>query len=138
MHRMTLSLLVAVALGVLLLSCGASVLAIWWSVMPRPGRYKAALVSALLALATGYFGVAHVNLHASRSVNGHVEWSLNSHWFFVAALILGGIALVLTLWKWRQANLPSAKLSEGPGTESLSESSATANSGFTKEPPSLG
>lgn len=134
---MTLSLLVAVALGVFLLSCGASGFAIWWSVKSRPGRYKAALVSALLALATGYFGVAHVNLHASRSVNGHVEWSLNSHWFFVAALILGGIALVLTLWKWRQANLPSAKLSEGPGTESLSESSATANSGFTKEPPSV-
>jgi hypothetical protein len=133
---MTLSLLIAAALGVFLVSCSASVLAIWWTLIPQPGRYKAALVSSVLALAVGYFGAAHVNLHASRSVNGHVEWSLNSHWFFVTALILGGIALVLTLWKWWQANAAATKLRGGLCTESLSESRAVTNSGFTKEPPS--
>jgi len=105
---MTLNTLIALALAVWLVSCGASVLALYWNTVARAQRCRAALVSSCLAILTAYLGLSRVQLSASKTVNGHVEWSVNSRWFFTAALILGAASLALTLWNRRQAASRSA------------------------------
>ena len=100
---MTFGTLIAAAVAVWLLSCGASVLALYWSRGARARRYRAALVSSGVAILTAYLGLSRVHLSATRTVDGHVQWSLNSRWFFIAALMLGAAALGLAIWSWRQA-----------------------------------
>src|SRR5438067_12329176 len=99
---MTISTLVALVSAVWLLSCGASVLALYWNVVARVQRRRAAFVSSCVALLIAYGGLSRVRLNASKTVNGHVEWSVDSRWFFTAALILGAAALAVTLWNWRR------------------------------------
>jgi protein-S-isoprenylcysteine O-methyltransferase Ste14 len=102
-------ILIGMAAGLWLLSCGAAVLGLRWN-FGEERRFKASLVASLVSLALGYVGMSRVHLSASRTVNGHVQWSLNSKWFFVAALILGGVSLVFTLWN---------QIKQGRGKETL-------------------
>ena len=99
---MTYKILVALASGVWLLSCGASLLALYWNLMAGSQRLRAAFVSSCAALLIGYFGMLWVRLKASKTVNGHVEWSINSYWFFLGALVLAAASVALTLWNWRK------------------------------------
>lgn len=104
---MTFTVLIAVSAGVWLLGCAAGLLGIRWSLAPGLPRFGAAVVSSCVALAIGYLGMTHLALAASRTVNGRVQWSLNSKWFFLATLTLGVLALGLTLWKrWKGSVRP--------------------------------
>jgi protein-S-isoprenylcysteine O-methyltransferase Ste14 len=100
---MTFNMLVALVSAVCLFSCGASLLGLYWSIVARAQRHRAAMVSCCVAPLIAYLGLSRLHLRASKTVNGRLEWSLDSGWFFIGALVLGGAALVLTLWKWRQA-----------------------------------
>jgi len=101
---MTLGALIALAAAVWLLSCAASVLARYWNIVAPAPRLRAAFISSGLALLLGYWGLGWIQLHASKTVNGRVEWSINSRWFFIGALVLGAASLALTLWNWRKAS----------------------------------
>jgi hypothetical protein len=67
-------------------------------------RFLTSLILCLTALAFGYLGLTHYQLKASKTVNGQLVWSLNSHWFFVATVILALLALAYTVWRHRKAN----------------------------------
>jgi|SRR3954468_10413982 hypothetical protein len=97
---MTFSTLIALAAGVWILSCALSLLALYWN---RTGsqRLRAAFVWSCVALLLAYFGLSRMQLNGSKTVNGQLVWSLNSRWFFVAAMVLGAASLACTLWRWR-------------------------------------
>jgi hypothetical protein len=100
---MTFGTPIMLASAVWLLSCGASVVALYWNVAGRARRGRAALVSSCVALLIAYGGLSRIRLSASKTVDGHIEWSVDSRWFFAGALILGAATLALTLWNWRRA-----------------------------------
>jgi hypothetical protein len=115
---MTFSTLIALALAVWLLSCGASLLALYWNLVAAAQRLRAAFISSCVALLIGYLGVSRIQLNASKTVNGQVAWSFHSRWFFIGALLLGGASLALTLWKWRKASsrfAPGSQAGEAGG-----------------------
>ncbi|HWH70445.1 MAG TPA: hypothetical protein VNT26_13745 [Candidatus Sulfotelmatobacter sp.] len=104
---MPISLFIGVGVALWLASCVAALLAIRWSRVPGRRRFPAALASSCLALALGYLGWSHYHFAASKTVNGHVQWSVNSKWFFLAALLLGAGSLAWALWSARKtATLP--------------------------------
>ncbi len=87
-----------------LASCGASLLSLYWSIRGAFERRWHALISCGVALLLAYLGLSRIQFHALKTVNGHVVWSFNSKWFFVGALVLAAISLVLAFWNWRKAN----------------------------------
>jgi hypothetical protein len=97
---MSFNTLIGLATGLWLFTCAAGLLAIWWGVAAEPPKFRAGLVSSCLALGAGYLGISRFHFAASKTVNGHLKWSINSKWFFVGALILAAASLVLTLWKF--------------------------------------
>jgi hypothetical protein len=145
---MTFGTLIALALAVWLLSCGASLLALYWNIVAAVQRLRAAFISSCVALLIGYWGVSQIQLNASRTVNGRVAWSFHSRWFFIGALVLGGASLALTLWNWRKASsrlAPGAQAGKACGSFA-DEPGATPNggpatpcgsSGVTEGPPSV-
>lgn len=99
---MNLGTLIAIASAVWLLSCGASLAALYCNLKAGSQWRRPALIFSGAALLIGYLGFSRIQLHASRMVNGHLQWSVNSRWFFLTALVLGGAALALTLWNARK------------------------------------
>jgi hypothetical protein len=89
----------AIPAVVWLLSLGASSLALCWSLAPAKRRMAASLISSLLGLAVAWFGYSKVQVSASKTVNGVLQWSINSKWFFLAAMILAAASVGLALWK---------------------------------------
>ncbi|HWY76411.1 MAG TPA: hypothetical protein VN281_12375, partial [Verrucomicrobiae bacterium] len=81
-----------------------ALLALCWSMARGSERFRAALISACVALVIAWLGISRCHVTASSTVNGHVRWSLNSNWFFTASLVAGGAALTLTLWNRRKAH----------------------------------
>jgi hypothetical protein len=124
---MTLGILLGIVCAVWLMSCGASLLSIYWNLKAGFERRWPARISCGVALLLAYLGLRRIQFHASRTVNGHVEWSFNSKWFFLGALVLAVISLALTLWSWRKAGSPA-------GTGPL-KGGAAGN--FGKEPEAL-
>ena len=106
---MTFNTYVALACVVWLLSCGASLLALYWNIK-APQRPRAAFILSCAALVFAYGGLSRIQLHASKTVNGHLMWSINSRWFFVGALVLGAASLAWSLWNWTKAKSGSAAL----------------------------
>jgi len=143
---MTFKILVALASGVWLLSCVASLLALYWNLRAGSQRLRAAFISSCAGLLIGYLGVARIQLNASQTVNGHLAWSINSRWFFVGALLLAAASATLTVWNWRKGR---RRLAAGAVTREASGHSgagAPANggpagnvgsSGVTGGPPSM-
>lgn len=133
---MTFYGLIALASAVWLLSCAASALALYWNVAAPVQRLRAAFISSCLALLIGYLALGRIQLNASKTVNGHVQWSINSRWFFIGALVLGGASLVLTLRNWRRASsrlVPASQAGEAGGRFGV-EPGAAPNAGPTAPP----
>jgi hypothetical protein len=91
-----------------MLSCSASLIAMYLSMRAAAKRWWAAIVSCGVGLTTAYWGLTRMQLHASKTVNDHVVWSFNSRWFFIAALVLAFASLALTLWTRRNAGKSNA------------------------------
>lgn len=81
-----------------LASIGACIIA--WFVK----RFWISLTLSLFALATGYLGLTHYQVNASKTVNGQLVWSFNSRWFFITTVVLAFLTLAYTIWKHRRAN----------------------------------
>ena len=145
---MTFGTLISLASAVWLLSCGGSLLALYWNIMAGAQRLRSAFIASCVALLVGYLGLSRIHLNASKAVNGHVEWSINSRWSFLGALVLGAASLALTLWNWRKA---SSRLAAGPLTRAGSgnhgdepgappnggPAKPLGNSGAVEGPPSV-
>jgi hypothetical protein len=101
---MTFSTLIALAAALWILSCTASSLALYFNFRAGPGKWRAASILSGVALLISYYGLSHVHIGASKTVNNHVVWSVNSQWFFVGALVLGAASLAFSLWNWRKAH----------------------------------
>jgi len=101
---MSIYLLIGVVAVLWLFSFAAGVFGLRWTIVPGARRVRAALVASCLALASAYVGLSWLRLSASRTVNGHVEWSFNSKWFFLSSLLLGAVSLALALWNWKKAD----------------------------------
>lgn len=99
---MSISSFIACGAALWLFSCGAALTAILWSRLSGRRRSWAALVFSCLALVSSYLGLSRYHFEASKTVNGHVQWSINSKWFFLAAFVLAVFSLALTLWnRWK-------------------------------------
>jgi hypothetical protein len=131
---MSFSLLIALASVVWLLSCGASMLALYWSLRAGSTRWRGPLVLSCVALLASYVGLSRVQFHASKTVNGNVEWSFNSRWFFLAALVLGAASLAISFWKYSKVRGLDAAASrpDSAGENSGEEPDAASKDGATK------
>jgi len=107
---MTFGILVAIACIVWVLSCALSLLAVYWNTGAQ--RLRGAFITSIMGLLIAYAGFSRIQLNASKTVNNVVVWSLNSRWFFIAALVLGAGALGLTAWNWRKAKTAPAQASQ--------------------------
>jgi hypothetical protein len=86
-----------------LFSFAAAVFGLRWSIIPETRRFGAALIASSLAIASSYVGLSWLHFDASKTINGHVEWSFNSKWFFLTSLLLGAASLGLALWHNRKS-----------------------------------
>ena len=102
---MTFNTLIGLTIGICLFSCAAALLAMWFGIAAKPERFRTAFALSGLALAAGYAGISRFHFAASKTVNGHVQWSFNSKWFFLGALVLGAISLTATLWRYCRRRL---------------------------------
>ncbi len=111
--------MIAVASAVWLLSCGASLGALYRNLWLRSSRWPPSLALSWGGLLIGLWGRSFIHLSASKTINGHQEWSLNSEWFFVGAIILAVLALVSTVcipWIRRsRCDCPPLTERAGPG-----------------------
>jgi len=85
-----------------LFSFATAVFALRWTIISETRRFGAALIASALAIASSYAGLSWLHFEASKTINGHVAWSVNSNWFFLASLLLGATALCLALWHGRK------------------------------------
>jgi len=94
--------LIGVVAALWLAVIAACAFAIRWSFLAHRRRFWPALILSSLALVIAYLGLTRLGMAASNTVNGRVQWSFNSKWFFIASLVLSLSALACTLWKrWR-------------------------------------
>lgn len=99
---MTFQILIGTFAALWVASVVACALAFRWSRRSAPRRFWAAVVLSAAAVFIGYYGLTHFKFAASKTVNGHTQWSINSKWFFIATLILATLTLAYTVWKqWR-------------------------------------
>ena len=100
---MTFQLLIAIVAAFWLTSIVACALAWRWSFSGVAKRFVPSIILCIAAIVTGYLGLTRFHVTASKTVNGHTQWSFNSHWFFITTLALGALTLAYTLWKHRRA-----------------------------------
>ncbi len=82
-----------------LVSCGAAAVALRVCFAQGLFRFQRAFVASIVALAVALYGLLNVHVAASRTVNGQLIWSINSKWFFLAALGLAAFSLGTTFWR---------------------------------------
>ena len=96
---MTLPVLIGVALTHWLITIAACVLVFVWSATAIQRRFWPCLILSVLAFISSYWGVTHIHIASSQTVNGHLQWRIDSTWFFTASLVASVGALACTLWK---------------------------------------
>jgi|SRR5215831_7979149 len=100
---MAFSGFIAVVSAVWLIGCGAAILALYWNMKAGSKKWWASCILSAIALVIGYLGLTRIQFHASKTVNGHLEWSVNSQWFFIATVVLGAASLAWSVWNARKA-----------------------------------
>ncbi len=106
-----MTVLLAVVGVIWLFSCAAGLAAIRWSAFSGTRRFRAAFISSCLAIVSAWLGLSSLQVSASKTVNGQVQWSFNSKWFFIGALVLAFGSLMLTAWNWRKTRTQPLPLS---------------------------
>lgn len=95
-----------IAAAIWLAGIGACIFATRLSRSTGARRFGVALGLSLAALGLGYVGLTRFSIVASRTVNGETVWRFDSRWFFIALLVCGALALLLTLWRRKPAIAP--------------------------------
>jgi hypothetical protein len=98
---MTFQLLCAFAAAFWLISLVACALSFRWSFLSVPNRFIIAVILSIGAAVIGYLGLTYFHFDASKTVDGHLVWRVNSRWFFIASIILGVLTLIYAFWKRR-------------------------------------
>src|SRR5262245_44860843 len=70
-----------------------------WSCASISRHFWRAAIVSVLAIAISYWGLIHVSVTWSETLNGQTRWRIDSRWFFMASLGLAISALVFTLIK---------------------------------------
>jgi hypothetical protein len=97
---MTFQLFIAIAAIFWLVSLVVCVIAFFTK------RFIISVLLSIAALAIGYYGLTRFHFSASQTVNGKVQWSINSKYFFIATLILAALTIACTFWKHRKSATP--------------------------------
>jgi hypothetical protein len=109
---MSVHVFIGVVLTHWLLTIAACVLVFFWSVSRR--RFWPCIIFAFLAFLSSYYGVTRISIVSSQTVNGHLQYRIDSKWFFTASLMLSLLALAYTLWKrWRAPYVAQPACSSG-------------------------
>jgi hypothetical protein len=83
-----------------LLTIALGVGGVMWSFSLR-GFWPVLLLSVLGVLSS-YLGLERIRITSSQTVNGHLQYSIDSRWFFMTSLGLSIVALGHALWvRWR-------------------------------------
>jgi hypothetical protein len=105
---MSFKVFIAMVLAYWLLAIAAGMLAFIWSFSRR--RFWPGLILSVLAVLGSYFGLERIRITSSQTVNGHLQYYIDSRWFFMASLGFGILALAHTLWKrWRTSTTQSPR-----------------------------
>ena len=96
---MTFHTLVSIAATLWLASLCGCVLAIRLSWLSVPQRLWTAVILSVTTLALSCLGIARFQVVASKTVNGQLQWRLDSRWFFIMTFLLSAFTLAYTLWK---------------------------------------
>jgi len=97
-----MSYLIAMTAAVWLATLAASLLALRWSFAPARRHFGLAVALSIGAVLGSYWGLTRLHLAASETVNGRVQWRIDSNWFFIASLVLAALVLARVLWKeWK-------------------------------------
>jgi hypothetical protein len=97
-----MNILIEIAAAQWLITIVACVFALYWSCIGNPRRFWLGVILTISAIVSSYLGLTRFHITGSQTVNGQLQWRLDSNWFFTASLVLGVLALALTLWKrWR-------------------------------------
>ena len=103
---MSVHVLIAVVLTHWLLTIAACALVFIWSFSRR--RFWPCIILSVLAFLSSYYGVTRIRITSSQTVNGHLQYYIDSRWFFMASLVFSILALAYTLWKrWRVSHVAS-------------------------------
>jgi hypothetical protein len=83
---MSVHVFIGVVLTHWLLTIAACVLVFVWSVSRR--RFWPCIIFSVLAFLSSYYGVTRISIVSSQTVNGHLQYRIDSKWFFTASLML--------------------------------------------------
>jgi hypothetical protein len=97
---MTLPIFIGAIATYWLLTIAASVWAYVWSFYDRHFWHCIALLA--MACIGSIYGMTHFRISSSRTVNGQVQYSFDSKWFFIVSLVISVLVAAFVLWnKWK-------------------------------------
>jgi hypothetical protein len=110
--------LFAVILILWLFSLGICAIALYCACGPGQTRFWLAVGFAVLAMIIGCVGALGFHVTYSRTVNNS-GWSLDSRWFFIVPLVLGALALGLSLWRRTRSRSAAGLKGDPPGAGNM-------------------
>lgn len=103
---MRFHILIAVAAVHWLITMVACLVVFRWSFSSIRRRFWPAVIVSAATLFSSYWGLTRVRFAWSQTVNGHLQWRIDSRWFFTTSLVLGVSALIYALWRrWRLSHV---------------------------------
>jgi hypothetical protein len=97
---MSVHVFIGIVLTHWLLTIAACAAVFIWSFSCR--RFWPCIILSVLASLSSYYGVTRIHIVSSQTVNGHLQYRVDSRWFFMASLVFSILAVAYTLWKrWR-------------------------------------
>jgi hypothetical protein len=85
-----------------LVTVGACVPAILWTLSSTRRRFWLGLVLSLFALMSSYWGLTCIRISSTVETNGRVRCVFDSRWYFTASVVLAALAFAFVLLRrWR-------------------------------------
>ena len=82
-----------------LVTVGACVPAILWSLSSTRRRFWLGLVLSLFAMMSSYWGLTCIRIISTQETNGRVRCVFDSRWYFTASVVLATLAFAFVLLK---------------------------------------
>jgi hypothetical protein len=111
---MTLPIFFGAIVAYWLFTTAASVWAFVWSFNAR--RFWPCIVLSAMAFIGSIYGMSHFRISSSKTVNGQVQYSFDSKWFFIASLVISVLVAAFVLWnKWKASHAAPPVIAETTG-----------------------